>query len=234
MDEWSSTTSGEAGSRGHTADGGRGRAGGEAIGLRLALNGMDLTGLELDLPSAAGGHQARLRGVKGLRGALEQGPGSVRLDGLEVSVVDLDMLRLAFGSVVIAEEGDARLEEVAGSFAQRDDTFDLVLEAARVRTTRLCIDVGEIHLEGAASMSRLRIRSSATGGCVQAEQVAIDTLLVRSGGLTVRADGVSGAHFADRDHSGRAVVIMPIGHRDHCRSGATLVVGRGFSASRSP
>jgi hypothetical protein len=164
----------------------------EFMHMRLRLEHVDVRGLKLELsrePESGGDERVIVRSATALRGLVEQGSERLKLAGVEADEVELEALRLVFGSVVLEQERSATLTRLRVELDQSHEGTALDLYGD-VLAERLAVEIGSIRIEGLARIEGLRVRVRGDHGCIEAEQLSVSGLSTKVGAVGIGGDEV--------------------------------------------
>lgn len=154
--------------------------------MRITLEQLDTRGLALDLSPEEHVH---IRAIAGLRGTVDQGE-TLRISGLAASRVELDALRLRFGTVALSAGRDVGLADVTLAYDRTAGRTTLDLRAAAVSASGLSVVAGDVTVEGDVTMAGVHVWQHGDDGGLAVDRAVFEQMRLDLGGTKVVARDV--------------------------------------------
>ena len=157
--------------------------------MRLSLERIDSRTLHLDL-----GRDERLviAEAEGLRGELETAGDTLKLSGVAAERLVLAALRVLLGELVLSSASGAALSGVRAALTRGEGSLELDAESDVLDARTLAIDIGDVHLDGAAKLSGVRLSVRDGEGSLVATRVELAGFTLRIGDLALTTPALMG------------------------------------------
>lgn len=145
--------------------------------MRLNLDGLDATGLELDFsPDLSHERRIALGAIQGLRGLLTRNAEGLRLSDVTCESLIVSLLHLKFDGFKIALESPGVLAEVMGSYEHGPRRMDITVVAGELRAPNLSVDFSSFQIHGELRARKVELQIAGPERRIRAESLVIDGL----------------------------------------------------------
>jgi hypothetical protein len=159
--------------------------------VKISLDRIDSRALVVDLPGE-GDPRVAIRSAVGLRGLLEQAADRLTLSSAAAEAVELDALRLVFGSLVLTCGPGATFAELSVAVDHSPEHLALDVSAASVTMADLGVVDADVVVGGGVTLIGARLSVHDAEGSLAAERLELAGFTLRIGDLELSADQLSG------------------------------------------